>query len=232
MSLSAAASPQCHRVDLSRAFHPSLLSLFLFFCPDTSTPSADSHASAFSSNILHLHASLYPICKLLPPLPGPRLWPSTTASRACLPSNHFPHIDQRDSCTHLWPLLAPPIHPLASLVLGGKPASLPTWVPHLRCLLAAIPTSCPASRSQGSWVASPLLTVPLVPGVAASGPRSSSSPFLKEASPSHPGALTPSRHRTLGRKIAALTLSLPELPVGDVVPLFPLSTTSTQPRQY
>ena len=184
MSLSAAASPQCHRVDLSRAFHPTLLSLFLFFCPDTSTPSADSHASAFSSNnILHLHASLYPICKRLPPLPGPRLWPSTTASRACLSSNHFPHRDQRDSCTHLWPLLAPPIHPLASLVLGGRPASLPTWVPHLRCLLAAIPASCPASRSQGSWVASPLLTVPLVPGVAASGPRSSSKPLPQRGIP-------------------------------------------------
>lgn len=152
ISLSPAASPQCHRVDLSRAFHPTLLSLFLFFCPDTSTPSADSHASAFSSNnILHLHASLYPIFKLLPPSPGPQLWPSTTASRACLPSNHFPRRDQRDSCTHLWPLLAPPIRPLASLVLRGKPASLLTWVPHLRCLLAAIPPPArpPCPRGDG-----------------------------------------------------------------------------------
>lgn len=126
-----------------------------FFCPDTSIPSADSHASAFgSNNILHLHTSLYHICELLPPVPGPRLWPSTTASRACLLSNHFPHRDQKDSRTHLWPLLSPPINPLASLVPRGKPASLPTWMPHPRCWLAAIPPSSPSFRSQGSWVAS------------------------------------------------------------------------------
>ena len=147
------------------------------------------------------------------------LWPSTTASCVCLPSNHFPLRNQRDSRAHLWPLLSPPINPLASLVPRGKPASLPTWMPYLRCswLQSLLPPR--PSGHRGAGLPLPFLLFPWCLEWQLQGPGPPQAPSSKR----HPlislGALTPASTRIPGRKITAPTLSLPELPVGDVVPL-------------
>lgn len=192
-------APMSTRLDLSKGISsnsPFSVSLFL---PGHIYSAADSHASAFSSNnILHLHASLYPIFKLCPLSWTTAVAISTTASHRACPLITFHIRDQRAAVTHLWPLLAPPIRPWPPLFSKRKtclPSHLgaPPGVPHPLLAAIPLPARLPWPREM---VASPLLTVP--PGAwrgSFRGPGPPQAPSSK-ASPNHPGGLPPAAART------------------------------------
>ena len=204
---SPATWPQCHTVDLSRAFHPAPFSRSPFLCPDTPAPSAAFHSFTLTSDhILHLHASPHPVCKLLPHLPGPGLWPHVYAC----PLISF-HTETRETAEPTTGLCQPHLQTPSSFSEETPPPFL-AWTSPWRCLLAAHPPPPlppqPRCSSQGSWITSHLLSAPLVPGMGAPGLRSYSSPFLKEATLATAPAPQPLPGSTAG-EITALTLSLP-----------------------